>query len=152
LISGRSIGSGPACHLASIFNPAALMLISPIKSVKDVARLKYGRVVDFLIEERFDNFKASQKVSCPTAIFHGVIDHMVPYEHSLELVLEGFVKAKTHLFLRHDMEHNKFNYENDIIKPLKFFLKNHNIQIRSNKIPIEKKLMKNVGYVDKKIL
>lgn len=35
------------------------MLISPIKSVKDVAKLKYGRIVDFLIEERFDNFKAS---------------------------------------------------------------------------------------------
>jgi hypothetical protein len=79
LISGRSIGSGPACHLASIFKPACLMLISPIKSVKDVAKLKYGRIVDFLIEERFDNFKASKNVTCPTVIFHGVIDHMVPY-------------------------------------------------------------------------
>lgn len=59
MISGRSIGSGPACHLASKFNPACLSLISPIKSVKDVARLKYGRIVDLLIEERFDNFKAS---------------------------------------------------------------------------------------------
>lgn len=50
------------------------------------------------------------------------------------------------------MEHNKFNYENDIIKPLMFFLKNHNIQIRSNKVQLEKKLMKNVGYIDKKAL
>jgi hypothetical protein len=80
IVSGRSIGSGPACHLASIFKPSCLMLISPIKSVKDVAKLKYGRIVDFLIEERFDNFKAAQKVTCPTAIFHGVIDSMVPYE------------------------------------------------------------------------
>lgn len=38
LLCGRSIGSGPACHLASIFNPSCLFLISPIKSVKDVAR------------------------------------------------------------------------------------------------------------------
>ena len=38
LISGRSIGSGPACHLASIFKPACLLLVSPIKSVVDVAR------------------------------------------------------------------------------------------------------------------
>jgi hypothetical protein len=138
--------------LASIFNPAALMLISPIKSVKDVAKLKYGRIVDFLIEERFDNFQASKKVRCPTAIFHGVIDGMVPYEQSLEMLLEGFVNCNAHLFLRDGMEHNKFNYENDIIRPLKFFLKNHNIQTKISKIEIEKKLMKNVGYVDKKAI
>ena len=39
MISGRSIGSGPACHLGSKFkNAMCLLLISPIKSVKDVAR------------------------------------------------------------------------------------------------------------------
>jgi len=39
MISGRSIGSGPACHLASRFsNAMCLLLISPIKSVRDVAR------------------------------------------------------------------------------------------------------------------
>lgn len=39
IIMGRSIGSGPACYLASKFPRArALILISPIKSVKDVAR------------------------------------------------------------------------------------------------------------------
>ena len=90
LVSGRSIGSGPACHLASLFNPACLMLISPIKSVKDVARMKYGRIVDLLIEERFNNFEAVTKVQCPSAIFHGVKDTMVPYQHSLEMLLQGF--------------------------------------------------------------
>ena len=80
IISGRSIGSGPACHLASKFNPSSLLLISPIRSVKDVARLRYGRIVDLLIEERFDNFTASKNVTCPTVIFHGMMDNMVPYQ------------------------------------------------------------------------
>jgi hypothetical protein len=34
-------------------------LISPIKSVKEVAVLKYGRLADILINERFDNFQAA---------------------------------------------------------------------------------------------
>ena len=152
IISGRSIGSGPACHLASKFNPSSLLLISPIRSVKDVARLRYGRIVDLLIEERFDNFTASKSVACPTLIFHGMMDSMVPYQQSIEMLLEGFVNARAHMFLRDQMEHNRFNYDSDIIKPLKYFLKTHNIRIRPSKFkePIEAKLLKNVGYVDKK--
>ena len=38
IISGRSIGSGPACHLAATVNPLCLILISPIKSVTHIAR------------------------------------------------------------------------------------------------------------------
>jgi hypothetical protein len=68
------------------------------------------------------------------------------------MLLEGFRNSKAHLFLRDGMEHNRFNYENDIIKPLKFFLKNHNIQIRTSKVQPERKLMKNVGFVDKKAI
>lgn len=79
IVSGRSIGSGPACYTASKFNPHSLVLISPIKSVKEVAMLKYGRLADILINERFDNFKAAQKVNCPAVVFHGLLDHMVPY-------------------------------------------------------------------------
>ena len=61
IIMGRSIGSGPACHLAKTFkNALALVLISPIKSVIDVARQKYGRIVDLLLEERFNNFEAAK--------------------------------------------------------------------------------------------
>lgn len=34
LIIGRCIGSGPAVHLSSKFNPKALILISPFTSIK----------------------------------------------------------------------------------------------------------------------
>ena len=37
IISGRSIGSGPAIHLARKFNPSCLLLISPIKGVNHIA-------------------------------------------------------------------------------------------------------------------
>ena len=37
MVSGRSIGSGPAIHLASMFKPCCLILISPLKSLKEVS-------------------------------------------------------------------------------------------------------------------
>lgn len=56
------------------------------------------------------------------------------------------------MFLRDQMEHNRFNYDADIIKPLQYFLKSHNIRIRPSKSKdtLEIKLQKNVGYLDKK--
>ena len=136
------------------------MLISPIKSVKDVARMKYGRIVDLLIEERFNNFQAVTKVQCPSAIFHGVKDTMVPYQHSLEMLLQGFTNCQAHMFLRDGMEHNKFDYTNDLIKPIRYFLKHHEIEVKPKKrltmSPLDgklgDKLKKNTGYIDKKAL
>ena len=69
------------------------------------------------------------------------------------MLLDGFVNAKAHMFLRDQMEHNRFNYDADIIKPLKYFLKTHNIRIRPSKTQdLDIKLFKNLGYVDKKAL
>jgi hypothetical protein len=34
LVFGRSIGSGPACYLASMRKPKALILMSPYTSIK----------------------------------------------------------------------------------------------------------------------
>lgn len=58
------------------------------------------------------------------------------------------------MFLRDGMEHNRFDYTNDLIKPIRYFLKHHEIDTKSRKRvslnPLESKLKKNIGYVDKK--
>lgn len=36
IIMGRSIGTGPATEMASLFNPSVLILISAFTSLKDV--------------------------------------------------------------------------------------------------------------------
>jgi len=36
IIFGRSIGSGPATHLASVRNPACMLLMSAFKSIRAV--------------------------------------------------------------------------------------------------------------------
>lgn len=37
IVFGRSMGSGPATHLASVRNPAALVLMSSFKSIRSIA-------------------------------------------------------------------------------------------------------------------
>lgn len=37
IIFGRSIGSGPATHVASLRNPCSLLLMSSFKSIRDIA-------------------------------------------------------------------------------------------------------------------
>lgn len=80
-----------------------------------------------LIEERFDNFNTLRKVKCPTAIFHGTDDDMVPYQHSIEILVRALISCKAHMFLRSEMQHNKFDYNSDIIRPMAFFLHYHGI-------------------------
>ena len=74
IISGRSIGSGPSCHLAAKYNPCCVFLISPIKSVLSIARKLCGNLVDLIVEERFDNMKVSNQIRCPVALIHGLDD------------------------------------------------------------------------------
>lgn len=42
MISGRSIGTGPATFAASQYNVMSLLLTSPIKSVGEIAKQHYG--------------------------------------------------------------------------------------------------------------
>lgn len=153
---GRSIGSGPACFLASKFEKArALILISPIKSVKDVARQNYGRIVDLLIEERFDNFETAKNIKCPVLVYHGLKDTMVPYQHSIEMLIQAFVACEAHMFLRQDMEHNKFDYINDIIRPMKYFFRVNRILKNYQKKQLTDAdivHMRSNGYADKKAI
>ena len=50
LLFGRSLGSGPATHLAAKYDPGALMLMSPYTSIKSVATTKVGVLSALLAE------------------------------------------------------------------------------------------------------
>ena len=75
-------------------------------------------------------------MKCPVVIFHGIKDTMVPYEHSMDMVMEGFINCKAYIFLRQDMEHNKFDYKHDILSPLKYFLRINKVLKTLKKVPM----------------
>ena len=81
LVMGRSLGSGPATHLAAKYNPGHLLLMSPYTSIKSVATSKVGFLA-FLVAQKFDNLSKMHKISCPTFILHGQRDTIIPIEQS----------------------------------------------------------------------
>lgn len=81
IILGRSLGSGPATHLASKFQPGGLILMSPLTSIKHIATSKVG-FFSFLIANQFDNLSRMPNVHCPTFIVHGQKDALIPIEQA----------------------------------------------------------------------
>jgi abhydrolase domain-containing protein 17 len=79
IVFGRSMGSGPATHVASKRNPATLMLMSSFKSIRDIAKDQAGNLLSYLIQDRFQNIKKIEKVTCPTFLVHGMMDKLIPY-------------------------------------------------------------------------
>ena len=72
VLVGRSMGSGPACALASKHKSiAGLVLLSPYTSLKEATRTYLGSIAALLVRERFDNLKAIRDVRCPTLLIHG---------------------------------------------------------------------------------
>lgn len=55
MVVGRSIGSGPAVHVASIFNVGGLVLLSPFLSLCEVVSDLYGKMASNLLKQRFNN-------------------------------------------------------------------------------------------------
>ncbi len=62
IIFGRSIGSGPATHLAANRNPGILILMSPFTSLRDVVSNMAGKFLSYAIKERFKNIDLIKRV------------------------------------------------------------------------------------------
>lgn len=80
IIVGRSVGTGPAVELAANSPVAGLVLISPLASAFRV--LTRVKILPF---DRFDNLAKAKRVKCPTLIFHGTRDEVIPFADGLKL-------------------------------------------------------------------
>jgi len=123
IVFGRSIGSGPATYLCSQRKPSALVLMSPFTSLRAVAENLVGKVMKFLVSERFTNIEYIKKVSCPILFIHGQKDNLIPFSHTIKL--KDNCNCPYELILPEEMNHNNFHYEIDFVYPLLEFLKRH---------------------------
>ena len=123
---GRCIGSGPATYLAKNHNVMALILLSPLKSIKEAIKtlfpkLKIGEIIQSIVKERFNNMENISKVISPILFIHGKMDTLIPPSHSLDLINK--CKSPAKLVSPNNMTHNTFDYINDVIIHIKNFLK-----------------------------
>lgn len=102
-VFGRSIGTGPAIGLASLFRIAGLILVTPFLSVRDLFRDRVGPFAS-LVEERFDSKSLVSKIVAPTMIIHGQRDELISCRHGESLY--ELLRARKLLISPPEMEHN----------------------------------------------
>lgn len=130
VICGRSIGSGPAVHLASNRTPGALILISPFKSIQDTAGSILG-IFSFIVKNRFNNIEKMKSVTCPLLLIHGQLDNLIPFSHSLELAKK--TSGPYDLLIPEEMDHNEFDLYEDYLEPIAMFMKRNYLTIPDDK-------------------
>lgn len=121
MIFGRSIGSGPATYIAAKKNPCALLLMSPFKSIRDIVKDKAGRLLQYVISERFRNIDLIEYVRCPTFFVHGQKDTLISFQHSKSLYKK--CGGPSAIIMPKNMDHNEFDFIDDLIEPFHKFLK-----------------------------
>jgi len=102
-VFGRSIGTGPAIGLASVFSFAGVILVTPFLSIQELFRDRVGPLAG-LVEEWFPNQEAVLKVTSPTMIIHGQRDELIACRHG-ETLYE-LLRSRKLLVSPPEMEHN----------------------------------------------
>jgi pimeloyl-ACP methyl ester carboxylesterase len=127
IVFGRSIGTGPATWLATHFNPCALLLMSPYTSLKSVIRCVAGRLASFFVRDRFRNIDLIPHVKCPVFILHGQQDALIPFANAQNL--KRACIAPCWLFMPEKMDHNVYDFFDDLAIPLLSFFAESGIEI-----------------------
>ena len=129
------MGTGPATHLASIRKPCSLLLMSAFKSIRAIAQDQAGSILKYLIQDRFKNIDKIKKVECPTFIVHGMQDSLISYQHSKDL--HDACGGPCSLIMPTRMDHNDFDFCEDLITPFYHFLKQCNLSTREPKFAFQ---------------
>jgi uncharacterized protein len=80
-VGGQSLGTFSAVHLASQGLGEKLLLVSPITSVLEAARSRFGWLpVGWLIKNPFDNVTPAEGLAMKTVVIHGLQDGIAPVD------------------------------------------------------------------------
>lgn len=93
IIFGKSVGSGPAVHIAARESVAGLIVQSGFTSAFRV--MTRVSIVPF---DKFPNYKDIRNVHCPVLIMHGTVDSVINFRHGKEL-FELANEPKKHLWV-----------------------------------------------------
>jgi len=105
-VVGRSLGTGPAVHLAATQPIRRLVLLVPFDSLLAVARSAMPWLpVDLLLRDRWDAAAEAPRVRSPTTIVAAANDTVVPARHALALH-RAFQPGVAQLVVEPELEHN----------------------------------------------
>lgn len=74
-----------------------------------------------LVRDRFRNIDKMAEVRCPTFLIHGMRDTLIPYQQSQQL--HQACGGPAAAIYPMEMDHNEFDYVEDLVQPFAKFLK-----------------------------
>jgi uncharacterized protein len=105
-VVGRSLGTGPAVHLAATQPVQRLVLLVPFDSLAAVARGALPWLpVDLLLRDRWDAAAEAPRVRAPTTIVAAAFDPVVPTRHA-EALQRAFPPGVAELVVVSNLDHN----------------------------------------------
>jgi fermentation-respiration switch protein FrsA (DUF1100 family) len=104
--------------------------MSPFKSLRDVAKDRVGKILSYLLADRYRNVDLIEFVKCPVLIIHGNSDTLIDVSHSYTLKAHCGSKI-CKLITPERMDHNNFNILDDLLIPMKEFFKEIGLKIHS---------------------
>lgn len=85
-VFGRSLGSGPAVHVASRRPVAGVVLVTPFDSLIEVGRRHYPWLpVGLMLRHRFDLAKVAPAIGSPLLCIAAMQDDVIPAAHARRL-------------------------------------------------------------------
>jgi dipeptidyl aminopeptidase/acylaminoacyl peptidase len=87
LLVGESLGSGVAVNIATEFQFAGVLLITPYTSISDRAQEIYWYLpIKYLVKDNFVAYDKVDRINAPLLIVHGTRDSVIPHSHSETLI------------------------------------------------------------------
>jgi abhydrolase domain-containing protein 17 len=117
---GRSLGSGPTCHLVSRHPAAALILQSPLQSALRVVFRPQARYTLPLVD-MFANIDRAPHITQPTLIMHGTADRVIDVDHSRRLFAR-LASERKQLWLVDGAGHNDIEFRPEYLVRVRAFL------------------------------
>ncbi|CAM9739495.1 unnamed protein product, partial [Heterosigma akashiwo] len=110
-VVGRSIGTGPAVHLASTEEVGALVLISAFSSIMDIVDKHFPIIGRLVVGEQnhWESKKTIRKVKCPVLFLHGDKDKFIPPQQTSVLFEQCTSDRKQFLYLE-GYGHNRLDF------------------------------------------
>ncbi len=88
VVFGRSIGTGPAVHLAATRSPRLLVLETPYASFTDLAQRLVPWLPSWLLAFTLRSDQWLERVRCPVHVVHGTADAVIPLASAQQLVAQ----------------------------------------------------------------
>jgi fermentation-respiration switch protein FrsA (DUF1100 family) len=86
ILFGHSLGTGVAVQMAEEFHVGGLMLLAPYVSITKMAQAEYPIFpAEYMVLDRFENFKKMKDVHVPVLIVNGTVDEVIPPSQGKQL-------------------------------------------------------------------